>query len=299
MRPACVSHVALQFLTSFAPRLLVARARSQFNPAILSPPATLSILFLSLVHAPFSPDFSLAWALLSDSFVVGAALPPAAPDSDDDDDEEDSAAAARPAEPRGEKQTAARLFELSSLLQARKLRAFWTLYRTGRPDAEREDEVRARMEGLAAATKGAEQRVRNCVAQEVERSFRSLDRKTLEGFLGAQGEWSRLSSRGLPLLIPMNRLTLAHVAGDCTEAAQVDELAKARGWTVRDGEVLLPANDSNTPKAQVTHERIEIERECNLPSLLLSFLPSEFVSTVLTLSVVFAELTRLLGRTQA
>ncbi|BGP57443.1 hypothetical protein JCM8202v2_005086 [Rhodotorula sphaerocarpa] len=212
----------------------------QFNPAILSPPATLSILFLSLVHAPFSPDFSLAWALLSDSFVVGAALPPAAPDSDDDDDEEDSAAAARPAEPRGEKQTAARLFELSSLLQARKLRAFWTLYRTGRPDAEREDEVRARMEGLAAATKGAEQRVRICVAQEVERSFRSLDRKTLEGFLGAQ------------------------------EAAQVDELAKARGWTVRDGEVLLPANDSNTPKAQVTHERIEIE-----------------------------QLTRLLGRTQA
>ncbi|GAA5985094.1 hypothetical protein JCM10908_002521 [Rhodotorula pacifica] len=211
----------------------------QFNPAILSPPATLSVLFLSLVHAPFSPDFSLAWALLSDSFVVGAALPPAGPDSDDDDDDEEETPA-RPAEPSGEKETALRLFELSKLLQARKLRAFWSLFRQGQEGAEREDEVRARIEGLVAAAKGCEERVRASMAQEVERSFRSIKRSTLEGFLGI------------------------------SESSQLDQLTSARGWTVRDGEVQLPANDSNTPKGQVTHERIEIE-----------------------------QLTRLLGRTQA
>lgn len=166
-------------------------ARSQFNPAILSPPATLSVLFLSLVHAPFSPDFSLAWALLSDSFVVGAALPPAAPDSDDDEDEEDQAPA-RPAEPHGEKETALRLFELSKLLQARKLRAFWTLFRQGQEEgaSDREDEVRARVKGLVEAAQGCEERVRASMAHEMERSFRSIKKSTLEGFLGISGGFS-------------------------------------------------------------------------------------------------------------
>ncbi|KWU45150.1 ARM repeat-containing protein [Rhodotorula sp. JG-1b] len=203
----------------------------QFNPAILSPPATLSVLFLSLVHAPFSPDFSLAWALLSDSFVVGAALPPAAPDSDDDDDEEEQTPA-RPAEPHGEKETASRLFELSKLLQARKLRAFWTLFRQGQEEgaSDREDEVRARVKGLVEAAQGCEERVRASMAHEMERSFRSIKKSTLEGFLGI------------------------------SDPSQLGQLASARGWTVRDSEVQLPANDSNTPKGQVTHERIEIEQ---------------------------------------
>ncbi|GAA5862394.1 hypothetical protein JCM3774_002502 [Rhodotorula dairenensis] len=216
----------------------------QFNPAILSPTATLSVLFLSLVHAPFSPDFSLAWALLSDSFVVGAALPPAAPDSDDDDDDDE--APARPAEPRGEKESALRLSELSQLLHARKLRAFWTLFRQGQQNgapaaaADREDQVRERLQALVQEAHGCEERVRASMAHEIERSFRSIKKSTLEGFLGI------------------------------SESSQLDQLASARGWTVRDGEVQLPANDSNTPKGQVTHERIEIE-----------------------------QLTRLLGRTQA
>ncbi|POY76484.1 hypothetical protein BMF94_0685 [Rhodotorula taiwanensis] len=199
----------------------------QFNPAILSPSATLSVLFLSLVNAPFSPDFSLAWALLSDSFVVGAALPPAAPDSDDDEDDEQPA---RPATPQGEKETALRLFELSKSLQARKMRGFWSLFKEGVKGAEREEQVQRRIEGLVEAAKGCEDRLRTNFAQEVERSFRSIKRATLQGFLGFQ------------------------------DASKLDQFASARGWTVRGEDVQLPANDSNTPKAQVTHERIEIEQ---------------------------------------
>ncbi|GAA6022283.1 hypothetical protein JCM10207_008915 [Rhodosporidiobolus poonsookiae] len=201
----------------------------QFNPTILSPSASLSVLFLTLAHAPFAPDFSLAWSLLSDSFVTGAALPPVSPSSDDDEDEEDAPPAARAAEPRGEKETAARLQQLSQLAQARQFRDFWRILRTG-DAADKEAEVQA---GVAALLKSAprfEERVRESIAAEVERSFRSIGRSTLEVFLGV------------------------------TEPSQLEDLAQRRNWTVKERDVQLPQNDSNTPKASVTHERIEIEQ---------------------------------------
>jgi hypothetical protein len=61
---------------------------------------------------------------------------------------------------------------------------------------------------------------------------------------------------------------------------------------VKGSDVELPQNDSNTPKASVTHERIEIER--TFPSL-SRFFPfqqtTDFASSV--------ELARLLGKSQA
>ncbi|GJN93418.1 hypothetical protein Rhopal_006473-T1 [Rhodotorula paludigena] len=197
----------------------------QFNPAILSPSASLSILFQTLSHAPFAPDFSLAWSLLSDSFVTGAALPPALPDSDDDDDEP-----AKPAEPHGEKETAQRLAKLSALLHARQFRAFWQLARAG-------DEDQKASEGVAALRKGAkgwDARVQKSIADEVERSFGSVRRETVEVFLGIE------------------------------DKAQLEALAKERQWTVREQDVQIPQNESNTPKASVTHERMEIEQLARL-----------------------------------
>ncbi|BGP13527.1 hypothetical protein JCM10213v2_001453, partial [Rhodosporidiobolus nylandii] len=200
----------------------------QFNPSILSPSAALSVLFLSLAHAPFSPDFSLAWSLLSDSFVSGAALPPPAPSSDDEDDS--PASSSSRAEPNGEKETAERLAQLSKLAQARQFREFWRLVRDGQQGAEKESEVKAALDGLKRSAPGFEERVRESFAKEVERSFRSVARPTLEVFLGV------------------------------TDPSQLTALASKRGWTVTDGkDVQLPQNESNTPKASVTHERIEIE----------------------------------------
>lgn len=166
--------------------------RSQFNPAICSPSAALSVLFLALAHAPFSPDFSLAWSLLSDSFAVGGALPPAAPsdDGDDEDDDEDGPAAragGAPAEPHGEKETAERLLALSKLMQARKFRDFWRLYRDGDAQGPREGDVRDGIDSLARSAPAFDSRVRESIAREVERSFRSIAKPTLETFLGVTG----------------------------------------------------------------------------------------------------------------
>ncbi|BGP26712.1 translation initiation factor eIF-3 subunit 12 [Rhodotorula toruloides] len=208
----------------------------QFNPAICSPSASLSVLFLALAHAPFSPDFSLAWSLLSESFAVGGTLPSAAPsDDDDEDDDEDAPTPARaPAEPHGEKETAERLLALSKLMQARKFRDFWRLYRQGDVQGSKEQEVREAIDSLARSAPAFDGRVRESIAREVERSFRSIAKATLEAFLGT------------------------------TDASQLEALAKQRGWTVRERDVQLPQNDSNTPKAVVTHERIEIEQLARL-----------------------------------
>ncbi|GAA5882146.1 hypothetical protein JCM1840_002026 [Sporobolomyces johnsonii] len=206
----------------------------QFNPAVCSPSAALSVLFLALAHAPFSPDFSLAWSLLSDSFVVGGALPPPLPSSDDEDDETPAPRTA--AEPHGERETAERLQRLSSLMHARKFRQFWTLLREGDQSAEKEkeQEVQAGLDGLKKSAAGWESTVRESIAKEVEDSFRSIKRDTLESFLGTK------------------------------DAAQLGELAQRRNWTLGDRDVQLPQNDSNTPKSSVTHERIEIEQLARL-----------------------------------
>ncbi|GAA6054496.1 hypothetical protein JCM3770_001017 [Rhodotorula araucariae] len=198
----------------------------QFNPAILSPSASLSILFLAIAHAPFAPDFALAFSLLSDSFAVGGALP--APPADSDDDDASPATAAR--EPAGERATAERLQALSALLHARKFRAFWTLVRDGGSAGEGDDDellVRKAVEGMAAAAPGWEDALRGGIAAEVERCFRSIKRDTLASFLGT---------------------------------SDIAATAEKRGWTVDGDDVKIPQNESNTPKAQVTHERIEIEQ---------------------------------------
>lgn len=143
-----------------------------------------------------SPDFTLCLSLLSDSFAVGAALPPAPrddDDSDDDDDEEDAPAAAKgggPREPKGEFETVQRLKVLSTLLHARKFRAFWTLVNHASPAAsgeEKEEQVRGLVEGLKASATGWDERVRDEVAREVERCFRSVKKETLVAFLGTEG----------------------------------------------------------------------------------------------------------------
>jgi len=181
-------------------------ARSQFNPAILSPSASLSALFLALSNAPFAPDFNLSLSLLSDSFAVGAALPPLPaphPDSDDSDDDDDAPAPANggPREPKGEYEAVQRLKQLSALLAARKFRAFWSL--VSAPPTEGEDKVRevnALVEGLKESAQGWAERVRKEIAGEVERCFRSLKREQLAAFLGTDGASPLLSLSSLSSL---------------------------------------------------------------------------------------------------
>lgn len=67
------------------------------------------------------------------------------------------------------------------------MRGFWSLFKEGVKGAEREEQVQRRIEGLVEAAKGCEDRLRTNFAQEVERSFRSIKRATLQGFLGFQG----------------------------------------------------------------------------------------------------------------
>ncbi|GAA5892477.1 hypothetical protein JCM8208_005831 [Rhodotorula glutinis] len=217
----------------------------QFNPAILSPSASLSALFLALSNAPFAPDFTLSLALLSDSFAVGAALPPLPaphPDSDDSDDDDDDAPAPAnggPREPKGEYECVQRLKTLSALLAARKFRAFWALVSSPPAEAAQGEgegeakvaEVNALMDGLKESAHGWAERVRKEIAGEVERCFRSLKREQLAAFLGTD---------------------------------DVAATIEAQGWKLDGAEVRIPQNESNAPKAQVTHERIEIEQLARL-----------------------------------
>ncbi|GAA5831943.1 hypothetical protein JCM3766R1_000165 [Sporobolomyces carnicolor] len=195
----------------------------QFNPTSLSPAAALSTLFLALTHAPFAADFGLAWSLLSDSFVNGAALPPVAANDSDDDSDDDEPVKKVAATPRGEKETAQLLQGLSSLLQGRKFRQFWATI----DKVQGGKDVEGQVEALKRDAKGWDRAIRQEIAKEIELSFRSVKKDTLAGFLGTQ---------------------------------DFNEIAESRKWTINEQDVQLPQNDSNTPKSSVTHERIEIEQ---------------------------------------
>ncbi|GAA5869561.1 hypothetical protein JCM16303_000510 [Sporobolomyces ruberrimus] len=199
----------------------------QFNPASLSPPAALSVLFLSLTHAPFAADFGLAWSLLSDSFINGAALPPVASNDSDEDSDDEEPAKKVAATPRGEKETAKLLETLASYLQGRKFRQFWTAI----DKVEAGKDVEGQVEALKRDSKGWERAIRLEIAKEIELSFRSVKKDTIVGFLGTQ---------------------------------DFNEIASSRNWTVKESDVQLPQNDSNTPKSSVTHEQIEIEQLARL-----------------------------------
>ncbi|GAA5934200.1 uncharacterized protein JCM15063_000583 [Sporobolomyces koalae] len=199
----------------------------QFNPTLLAPSAALSILFLAVAHAPFSSDFGLAWSLLSDSFVNGAALPPVAANDSDDDSDDDEPVKKVAATPRGEKETAQLLQSLSSLLQGRKFRQFWSAV-----DKVEDGNVKSQVEALKRDAKGWERAIREEIAKEVELSFRSIKKDTVAGFMGT--------------------------------SADLNEIAQSRKWTINDQDVQLPQNDSNAPKSSVTHERIEIEQLARL-----------------------------------
>lgn len=153
-----------------------------------------------------------------------------------------------------------RLKQLSALLAARKFRAFWSL--VSAPPTEGEDKVRevnALVEGLKESAQGWAERVRKEIAGEVERCFRSLKREQLAAFLGTDGaspllSLSSLSSPPCPARSRPAELTRA------PSPADVDATIQAQGWKLDGAEVRIPPNESNAPKAQVTHERIEIER---------------------------------------
>jgi len=165
-------------------KLTPPNSRSQFNPTSLSPSAALSILFLTIAHAPFSPDFGLAWSLLSDSFVNGAALPPVHSHDSDEDSDDDEPAKKVPATPKGEKETAQLLQSLSSTLQGRKFRQFWSAVNNVEAGAD----VKGQMEELKRSSKGWEKAIREEIAKEVELSFRSVKKEILVGFMGTEGE---------------------------------------------------------------------------------------------------------------
>jgi hypothetical protein len=73
---------------------------------------------------------------------------------------------------------------LSKLAQARKFREFWALLRSGDAQGVKEDEVKETVAGLAKSAPSFEARLQESIAGEVERSFRTIARPTLEVFLG-------------------------------------------------------------------------------------------------------------------
>lgn len=166
----------------------------QFNPSLLSPSATLSILFLSLSHAPFQPDFTLAWSLLADSFVNGAALPP--PNSSGSDDEGDEQQQ-QEQEDQGEKLVAERLRVLSGYLHARQFRTFWKTLREGQ-QGEEEQKVHKGVQQLVHQAVGFDETVRQSIAQEVEATFKGVKVQTIESFLGLERESCSLFSPSRP-----------------------------------------------------------------------------------------------------
>lgn len=131
------------------------------------------------------------------------------------------------------------------------------------------------MDGLAKSAPAFEVRLQESIAGEVERSFRTIARSTLEVFLGGAFALLLFLYRSSPFL---------------ALAGSADTLASKRGWTVKGSDVELPQDDSNTPKASVTHERIEVERAWLCP-FIVWFSP-------LT-SYLLAELARLLSKSQA
>lgn len=115
---------------------------------------------------------------------MGANLPPLPQNDDDDDDDEDDVAHLGVArEPAGERELAQELKKLSQLLQGRKFRSFWKELRDGLgegPEGKLEDEVKA-------SAVGYEERLREVIAAEVEASFKGIEKKMLESFLGLEG----------------------------------------------------------------------------------------------------------------
>lgn len=68
---------------------------------------------------------------------------------------------------------------------------FWNTLREGKGGhGKEEEEVRKTVEGLLKSAVGVEERLRDCIASEVEGSFKSLARKTVESFLGLEGRSS-------------------------------------------------------------------------------------------------------------
>ena len=189
----------MSFLDSLD-KLTPPNSRSQFNPTSLSPSAALSILFLTIAHAPFSPDFGLAWSLLSDSFVNGAALPPVQSHDSDEDSDDDEPAKKVPATPKGEKETAQLLQSLSSTLQGRKFRQFWSAVNKVEGGAD----VKGQMEELKRSSKGWEKAIREEIAKEVELSFRSVKKEILAGFMGTEGEHHSVSISSIGSTLMMN-----------------------------------------------------------------------------------------------
>ncbi|KDE07477.1 hypothetical protein MVLG_02341 [Microbotryum lychnidis-dioicae p1A1 Lamole] len=198
----------------------------QFNPSLLSPSATLSILFLCLVHRPFDPDFSLAWSLLGDSFVVGASLPPAPLDSDDEEDELPKAAA-----PQGEREAAYRFKLLSQYLQARRFKLFWSSIGGNLTEGDKAIEVNKILGEMKEAAEGWERVTREQIAIELEQSFRGLDQKTTQVFLGLQDGSDELKA-----------------------------IKEQRGWTDQGKDLKFPKNDGNSPTSTVTNEKITIDQ---------------------------------------
>jgi len=192
----------------------------QFNPSILSPSSVLSVLLLALIHAPFEPDFSLSWALLGDSFVVGAPLPPAM-GSDDEDDEVEK----EPVLPEEERIAAEKLRDLSELIQAHKLREFWTVF-----DKLANDEKLAYLiKGLLESATNATAILRRHIATQIGITFRSVSRSTLSKFLGLE-----------------------------PSAPALDEIVQTMGWSAEGETISIPANDSNAPKPAVIKENLEM-----------------------------------------
>ncbi|KAM0756116.1 ARM repeat-containing protein [Meredithblackwellia eburnea MCA 4105] len=203
----------------------------QFNPTLCSPSAVLSILLLALAHAPFNPDFSLAWSLLGDSFVIGAALPPAPPTSDDEDEDEDGAPAQRPpSEPHGEKETAQLLKELNALLLARKFKVFWQTLKSS-PLLVENPAVKDQFESLVASAVGFEDRVRDSISLEIVESFKGLSKKTLESFLGLEASSPSLS-----------------------------KIVEKRGWKLEGDVVQIAPNESNAPTSTLQRESITVDQ---------------------------------------
>lgn len=162
----------------------------QFNPTLLSTQASLSTLFLSLINAPFDPDFSLAYSLLSESFVVGAPFPPLRrdedeDDDDDDDDDDEEGQSGELQQDAGERATAEYLKRLSELLGQRQFKAFWSAATSPQHD---DQGVTSLLDQIKRDCSNWQHRTRTSIANELELSFASLPVSSLATFFNLECE---------------------------------------------------------------------------------------------------------------
>lgn len=200
----------------------------QFNQQLLDTTATIQIIFLAIINNPFGADHLLVKALLADTFVAGAKLPSREEREGENGEEEVR-------ESEGEKQIVERLSLLSDALQARRFTTFWKLLnqKSSTSTSEIDQKVIAAIDQLKAQSNEWKSIIQNQILHQIQGTFVVIKASIVESYLGLLPNSSELDQ------------VLARFANGVT---RVDNLIK------------FAQTESNTPKAVLQREKINIDQ---------------------------------------